>query len=117
MERMVNSSELRKAVYYPTSHKKVKVKVKVKVKSSLCLTKHHAMKTYWGVEVWLHEFFDLGTRCRCVVPSNGYWGKSTYPLDRRLGGPQSRCGNGIEKKNTQPPPAPNPDHPIVQPVA
>jgi hypothetical protein len=26
------------------------VKVKVKVKLFLCLTKHHAMKTYWGVE-------------------------------------------------------------------
>jgi hypothetical protein len=26
-------------------------KVKVKVKLSLCLTKHHAMKEYWGVEV------------------------------------------------------------------
>jgi hypothetical protein len=25
-----------------------KVKVKVKVQMSLCLTKHHAMKTYWG---------------------------------------------------------------------
>jgi hypothetical protein len=24
---------------------------KVKVKLSLCLTEHHAMKTYWGVEV------------------------------------------------------------------
>jgi hypothetical protein len=24
---------------------------KVKVKLSLCLTKHHAMKTHWGVEV------------------------------------------------------------------
>jgi hypothetical protein len=24
---------------------------KVKVKLSLCLTKYHAMKTYWGVEV------------------------------------------------------------------
>jgi hypothetical protein len=28
-----------------------KIKVKVKVKLSLCLTKHHAMKAYWGVEV------------------------------------------------------------------
>jgi len=27
------------------------VKVKVKVKLSLCSTKYHAMKTYWGVEV------------------------------------------------------------------
>jgi hypothetical protein len=26
----------------------------IKVKLSLCLTKHHAMKTYWGVEVQLH---------------------------------------------------------------
>jgi hypothetical protein len=27
------------------------LKVKVKIKLSLCLTKHHTMKTYWGVEV------------------------------------------------------------------
>jgi hypothetical protein len=27
-----------------------------KVKLSLCLTKHHAMKTYWGMEVYLHAF-------------------------------------------------------------
>jgi hypothetical protein len=33
-----------------------KVKVKVKVKLSLYLIKHHAMKTYWGVEVYLHVF-------------------------------------------------------------
>jgi hypothetical protein len=26
------------------------------LKLSLCLTKHHAMKTYWGVEVYLHAF-------------------------------------------------------------
>jgi hypothetical protein len=26
----------------------------VNVKMSLCLTKHHAMKTYWGLEVYLH---------------------------------------------------------------
>jgi hypothetical protein len=26
-------------------------RVKVKVKLSLCLTKHHTMKAYWGVEV------------------------------------------------------------------
>jgi hypothetical protein len=28
-----------------------KRKVRVKVKFFLCLTKHHAMKAYWGVEV------------------------------------------------------------------
>jgi hypothetical protein len=37
---------------------------KVKVKLSLCLTKHHAMKPYWRVEVQLNSFIDLGTRCR-----------------------------------------------------
>jgi hypothetical protein len=31
--------------------------IKVKLKLSLCLTKHHATKTYWGVEVYPHEFF------------------------------------------------------------
>jgi hypothetical protein len=37
-----------------------------------------------------------------------------YPLDRRLGGHQSRSGGGEEEKNSQPPPGikpPNPDHP------
>jgi hypothetical protein len=39
-----------------------KGKVKVKVKS-LCLTKHHAMKVYWG-SGGIAPFFDLGTRWR-----------------------------------------------------
>jgi len=62
-----------------------------KTKLSLCLIKYHAMKTYWGVEIQLHTFFDLGTRWRWVVsftPQPLYpQGKSPwYPLDRRLGG-------------------------------
>jgi hypothetical protein len=41
-----------------------------------------------------------------------------YPLDRRLGGPQSRSGHGDEEKNSQPPPQEsNPRTPIVQSVA
>jgi hypothetical protein len=32
-------------------------------------------------------------------------GKSPrYPLDRKLGGPQSRSGHGGEEKNSDPPP-------------
>jgi hypothetical protein len=32
-------------------------------------------------------------------------GKSPwYPLDRKIGGPQSRCGRDGEEKNSQPPP-------------
>jgi hypothetical protein len=36
-----------KVPYILTEHIGV-CKVKVNVKLSLCLTKHHAMKTYWG---------------------------------------------------------------------
>jgi hypothetical protein len=38
-----------------------------------------------------------------------------YPLDRRLGGLQSRSGRGGEEKNSQPLPGLEP--PIIQPVA
>jgi hypothetical protein len=63
-----------------------------------------------GVEVYLHLFFDLGTRWRWVVRFTSRplypQGKSPwYPLDRRLGGPQSHSGCGGEEKNSQPPPA------------
>jgi hypothetical protein len=59
------------------------------------------MKAYWGVAVQLHSFFDLGTRWRWVVsfmPRPLYpQGKSPwYPLERRLGGPQSHSGRGGE---------------------
>jgi hypothetical protein len=36
----------------------------VKVKLSLCLTKHHAMKTYWGSGGIASRILDLGTRWR-----------------------------------------------------
>jgi hypothetical protein len=73
---------------------------------SLCLTKHHAMKTYCGSGGIAPRILDLGTRWRWVVifiprplypQGNSPW----YPLDRRLGGPQSRSGRGGEEKNFQ----------------
>jgi hypothetical protein len=50
--------------------------------------------------------FSLGTRWRWVVSFTPlplyHQGKiSWYPLDRRLGGPQSRSGRGGEEKNSQ----------------
>jgi len=36
-----------------------------------------------------------------------------YPLDRRLGGPQSHSGRGGEKKNSQPPPGIEPYNPSI----
>jgi hypothetical protein len=37
---------------------------KVKVKLSLCLTQHHAMKTYWGSGGIAPRILDFGTRWR-----------------------------------------------------
>jgi hypothetical protein len=82
-----------------------KYKVKVKSKLSLCLTKHHAMKTCC--------ILDLGTRWRWVVSFTSRplypQGKSPWhPLDRRLGGVHSCSGRGGEEKNSQPPPGIDP---------
>jgi hypothetical protein len=52
------------------------------------------------------------------VPAVLPQGKSPwYPLDRRLGGPQSRSGRGGEEKNSQPRRESNPRTLIIQPVA
>jgi hypothetical protein len=80
-----------------------------RVKLSLCWTKHHAMKAFRGSGGIAPCIIDHGTRWRWVVgftPRPLYpHGKSPwYPLDRRLGGPQSRSGRGGEEKNSQPPP-------------
>jgi hypothetical protein len=41
-----------------------KILGKKKVKLSLCLTKHYAMKTYWGSGGIAPLILDLGTRWR-----------------------------------------------------
>jgi hypothetical protein len=80
----------------------------VKVKS-LCfvLTEHHAIKAYWGSG-------GIAPRIVTSAIDGGEWsasrpgrfisqGKSPwYPLDRMVGGPQSRSGRGGEEKNSQP---------------
>jgi hypothetical protein len=64
------------------------------------------MKAYWGSGSIAARILDLGTRWRWVVSltprllyaqGNSPW----YPLDRRLGGSQSRSGRGGEEKNSQ----------------
>jgi hypothetical protein len=53
--------------------------------------------------------------CQLHAPATLYPGKDPrYPLDRKLGGPQSRSGRGGEEKNYQLLPRLEP--PIVQPV-
>jgi len=51
-------------------------RVKAEVESSLCLTKYHAVKTYWGVEVYRHSFLTLSL--------DGGERLSSGPLDVRL---------------------------------
>jgi hypothetical protein len=68
-----------------------------KVKLSLCLAKHHAMKTY-GEWRYSSTHFDLGTRWRWAVsitlrPLCPQGKNPWYPMDRRLGGHQSRSGH------------------------
>jgi hypothetical protein len=65
--------------------------------------KHYTMKVYGGVDVYIHTFLTLAL-------AGGEWSASCpgrftpweraphYPLDRRLGGPQSRSGGRGEEK-------------------
>jgi hypothetical protein len=73
------------------------------------LNEHHAMKQYWGSGGIALHILDLGTRWRWVFSLTSrplyHQGKCPrYPLDMRLGRPQSRSGRGVEVKNSQPPP-------------
>jgi hypothetical protein len=95
---------------YIYSHSGVTVEGKGKgIKSSLCLTKHHPIKTYWGSGsiaprfLWPRHWVEM--RGQLHVPAALPQRKSPhYPLHRRLGGSQSRSGYGIEEKNSQLPP-------------
>jgi hypothetical protein len=78
------------------------------------------MEAYWGSGGVTLRILDLVTRWRWVVSFTIRLlypqGKSTwYPLDRRMGGSQSRSGCGGEEKNSQPLPGLEP--PIFQPIA
>jgi hypothetical protein len=67
------------------------------------LTKNHATKTNWGSGDIVPCILDLGTRWRWVVSftPRPLYPEGKSPLDRRVGGPQSRSGHG-EQKNSQP---------------
>jgi hypothetical protein len=74
------------------------------VKFFLCLTNQALCNEgVWGRGRIYPHFLDLGTSWRSVVSFTPWplypWGKSPlYPLDRRLGGPQSWSGQRGEEK-------------------
>jgi len=57
--------------------------------TDLCSNKHHAIKAYWESRFIAPSIFYLDTT------------HPPIPLDRRVGGPQSRSGHGVEEKNSQ----------------
>jgi hypothetical protein len=83
----------------------VDFKSKGKVVPVPFLTEHHTMKAYWGWKYSsahsLTSEVDGGEWLASRLSSFTSW----YPLDRRLGGPQSRSGRGGEEKNSHLPPA------------
>jgi hypothetical protein len=95
----------------------------INVKLSLSLTnwalRHEGVWGSWCIDPL---FLDLDTSWRWLVsftPLPLYSrGKSLrYPLDRRLGGPQSRSGRSGEEKILHPTKTRNSDPSVVQPVA
>jgi hypothetical protein len=83
---------------------------------------HHTMKTYWGGGGGCigPRILDLGTRRRWVVSFTPRRLYPRHPLERRLGGPQSRSERGGDEKNSPHTPAielPNHDRPARKPVA
>jgi len=78
-------------------------KIHKKVNLSLSSTKYYAMNTYPGSGGITPRVLNLGARWRLVVsftsrPLHPLGKNARYPFDWRLGGPQSRCGRGVEKK-------------------
>jgi hypothetical protein len=59
------------------------------------------MKAYWGAELQLHSFLNStlnGGEWSTSLPDR-FTLKERDPLDRRLDGPQSRCGRSDEKNS------------------
>jgi hypothetical protein len=87
----------------------------------LCLIKHCAMKTYGGEWRYSSAILDLGIRWRwsasrpCLFTPRKK--PPRHPLDRRLGGPQSRSGHCGIDKISGPYREWNPDRPIHSLIA
>jgi hypothetical protein len=98
------------------------VKLKVKVKLSLCLTKNHTMKTYWGVEVELHAFLTSaldGDEWSTSRPGR-FTPRERAPRTHWIGcwvGPRSVLDTVVKRKILSPRRQSKPRTPLVQPVA
>jgi hypothetical protein len=84
--------------------------------------KHYTMKVYGGVDVYLHIFLTSAlaggewsaSRTSCFTFGEG---SPQYPLDMRLGGPQSRSGGCGDEKILHPTGTQTSTFSVVQPIA
>jgi hypothetical protein len=98
------------------------LKFSVYFSSPLCLTKHHAMKAYGGVDVYRHAFLTSAL-------DGGEWSASRLgrftPRERAHGthwvggwvGPKTVLDAMVKRKIPRPRRESNPRTPIVQPIA
>jgi hypothetical protein len=96
--------------------------VRIKVKLTLCSTKHHAMKTYWGSG-------GIAPRILTLALNGGEWSASRFgrftPRERTLAthwiggwvGFRAVLDTVVKRKIPNPLRKLNPRTPIVQPVA
>jgi hypothetical protein len=79
------------------------LQVKLKVKLSLCVIKHHAMKTY-GEWSYSSTILDLGTRWRRAVSFTPHplYSRGRAPYTHWLGESQNRSGRCEVEKNLLP---------------
>jgi hypothetical protein len=79
------------------------------------------MKVYWGVEVQLHAFFDLGTRWVSSTSRPGPFTLGERDSDTHWIGdwvcPRAGLEAVVKRKISSPCQDSNPDHLIVRPVA
>jgi hypothetical protein len=86
----------------------------------LCLTKHHAMKAYWGSVGIAPRILDLGTRWRSASRPGRFTPKERTPGTHWIGGwvgPRAFLDTVVKRKIPSPRRESNPRTSILQPVA
>jgi hypothetical protein len=98
-------------------------KGKVKVNLSLCLIKHHAMKTYWGSGCIAPRILSTSALDGCersALRPGRFTPRERVPGTHWIGGwvgPRAGLDAVSKRKIHSPRRESKPDHPIVQPVA
>jgi hypothetical protein len=89
--------------------------VKGKTKFSLCFTNYHAMKMYWGVNIWHHVFLTAALVGEWSASRPSRDKNPRYSFDRRL---DLRAGlDAVDRRKNPIILPPGNRTPVLQPVA